>query len=99
LLWRLGKMERRYESARGCRGSSSPNPPIVVRCEVKQSPLSKLVCVLRKAATSFGIRLQEIRVHGYPPLNPTFNFAQNIRLIYGLRSDVPELWIKRQSPF
>src|SRR5258707_8016013 len=59
LLWRLGKMERRYESARGCRGSSSPNPLIIVRCEVKQSPLGKLVCVLRKAnLTATGADLQ-----------------------------------------
>ena len=34
LLCRLGEMERRYESARGCRGSSSLNPLIVVRREV-----------------------------------------------------------------
>jgi hypothetical protein len=34
LLWRLGDMERRYESARGCRGSSSLYPLIVARREV-----------------------------------------------------------------
>jgi hypothetical protein len=34
LLWRLGEMERRFEKARGCRGSSSLNPLIVVRREV-----------------------------------------------------------------
>ena len=34
LLWRLGKVERRYERARGCRGSPSLNLLIVVRREV-----------------------------------------------------------------
>ena len=67
LLWRLGEMERRYESARGCRRSSSLNPLIVVRREVQQSSLGKLVCVLRKAATTFGISLQEVGIHGNPP--------------------------------
>jgi hypothetical protein len=33
LLWRLGGMERRYESARGCRESSSLYPLIVARRE------------------------------------------------------------------
>ena len=64
-------------SARGCRGSSSLNPLIVVRREVKQSSLGKLVCILCKAATTFGIRLQEIRIHGNPPPNNTFNLAQS----------------------
>jgi hypothetical protein len=34
LLWRLGEMKRRYKRARGCRGSSSLNPLIVVSREV-----------------------------------------------------------------
>jgi hypothetical protein len=34
LLWRLGDLERRYERARGGRGSSSLKPLIVVRREV-----------------------------------------------------------------
>jgi hypothetical protein len=97
LLGRFGEMERRYESARGYRGFSSLNPLIVVRREVKQSSLGKLVCVLRKAATTFGMGLQEIRIHGNPPLNHAFNFAQPIRLIYGLRKDFVKLWIKDRA--
>jgi hypothetical protein len=77
LLWRLGEMERRYESARGCRGSSGLNPLIVVCREVQQSSLGKLVCVLRKAATTLGIRLQEVRIHGHPPLNNKLSLTQS----------------------
>jgi hypothetical protein len=87
LLWRLGEMERRYESGRGCRGSSGLNPLIVVRRKVQQPSLGKLVCVLRKAATTLGIRLQEVNIRGHPPLNNAFNFARPVRLIYRLRKD------------
>jgi hypothetical protein len=90
-------MKRRYESARGCRGSSSLNPLIVVRREVQQSSLGKLVCVLRKAATTFGISLQEVGIHGNPPLNNPFNFAQPIRLSYGPWKDFVGLWIKQMA--
>src|SRR5664279_6215335 len=90
-------MERRCQNARGCRGSRSPNPLIVVCREVQQSSLGKLVCVLRKATTAFGMRLQEVRVHGNPPLNNTFNFAQLIRLIHGLRRDFVKLRMNEKS--
>jgi hypothetical protein len=58
-------------------GPCASNPLIVVRREVKQSSLGKLVCILRKAATTFGIRLQEIRIHGNPPPN---GIARGIRV-------------------
>jgi hypothetical protein len=90
-------MKRRYEPARGCRGFRSLNPLIVVSREVQQSWLGKLVCFIRKAATTFGMRLQEVRIHGNPPPNNAFNLAQPSHLIYGLRKDLVKLWIKERA--
>jgi hypothetical protein len=82
--WRVFGSERRFEKARGGRGLSSPNPFIVVRRKVQQTSLGKLVGVLRKEATAFGMRFQKIRVHGNTPLNNPFkNFARRVYLIYG----------------
>jgi hypothetical protein len=83
LLRCLDEMKRRYESARGCRGSSSLNPLIVVRREVQQSSLGKLICVLRKAATTFGMRFQEVRIHGKP--HSTTNSVLHSRIYDGRR--------------
>ena len=82
MLYRLGEMERCCENARGCRGTSSPNPLIVGCREVQQSSLGKFVGTLREAAAAFGMSLQKVRVHGNPPLNNTFNFAQLDGSIY-----------------
>jgi hypothetical protein len=35
--------------------------------EVQQSSLGKLIGVLRKEATAFGMRFQKVRVHGNTP--------------------------------
>jgi hypothetical protein len=43
------------------------------------------------------MRLQEIRIHGNTPLNNAFNFARPIRLIYGFRKGLVELWIKETA--
>jgi hypothetical protein len=43
------------------------------------------------------MRLQEVRIHGNTPLNNAFNYARPIRLIYGLRKDLVELWIKETA--
>ena len=43
------------------------------------------------------MRLQEVRIHGNPPLNNAFNLARPIRLIYGLRKDLVKLWIKERA--
>jgi hypothetical protein len=83
LLWPLAEVERSYENARGCRWPNGLQPFIVVCREVWQSSLGKLVCVCRKAPTAFRMRFQEVRVHGCPPRDNTFNFARRIRLIYG----------------
>jgi len=37
----------------------------------------KLVCGLGKAATTFGMRLQEVSIHGNPPLNNKLTLAQS----------------------
>ena len=66
MLWHLGKIDRRYKSARGGRGPSSLKPLIVVCRQVQQSSLGKLVCVLSKAATALGMRFQEVRIHHVP---------------------------------
>jgi hypothetical protein len=95
LLWRLDEMQRRYESARGCRGSSSLSPLIVVRREVQQSSLGKLICVLRKAATTFGIRLQEVGIHGNPPLNNKLTLAQSH--LRRVSQGALKLWINELS--
>ena len=55
---------------------SSPNPFIVVCRKVQQTSLGKLVGVLRKEATAFGMRFQKVRVHGKcPHSNNPFNFC------------------------
>ena len=66
---------------------SSPNPFIVVCRKVQQTSLGKLVGVLRKEATAFGMRFQKVRIHRNTPLNSPFNFTQRIGLSYGLRKD------------
>ena len=70
-------------NARGGRVLSSPNPFIVVCRKVQQTSLGKLVCVLRKKATAFGMRFQKVRVHGKCPHSTTHSiFAQRIGSIY-----------------
>jgi hypothetical protein len=43
------------------------------------------------------MRLQEVSIHGNPPLNNAFNFAQPIRLSYGLPKGFVGLWIKETA--
>jgi hypothetical protein len=64
--WRIFSVERCFEKARGGRGASSLKPLIVVRREVQQSSLGKLVRVLSKAATAISMRFQEVRIHDAP---------------------------------
>jgi hypothetical protein len=80
LRWHLGKIDRRYESARGGRGLSSLKPLIVVCRQVQQSSLGKLVCVLSKASTALGMRFQEIRIHHIPHSTTHSIFAQPIAI-------------------
>ena len=75
LLWHLGKIDRRYKSARGGRGPSSLKPLIVVCRQVQQSSLGKLVCVLSKAATALGMRFQEVGIHGNLPTQQSIQFC------------------------
>ena len=60
-------IEGLFENACSSRRSSSRELPLVVRREVEQSSLRKLISPIRKAATEIGIRFQEITIHDVCP--------------------------------